>query len=140
MRRRRRNDGSVYYSKADGAWIAQISTVGPVEFLETSLGARLGRGAQLVPLTLPVDRAGRAAEMTRAHPPLSRRQAEVLLARCQTGSRKEAAERLGVTVSGVRFHLDRAYARCGCLDDAAACYQHAAELNAAELKAATITM
>jgi DNA-binding CsgD family transcriptional regulator len=60
------------------------------------------------------------------------RQLEVLRARCDTGSRKEAAAVLGISPETVRWHLARLYERCGCVDDAQAAFQHHAALVAAE--------
>ena len=62
------------------------------------------------------------------HPPLTPRQREVLRARCETGSRKAAAERLGMTVRGVAWHLAQAFDACGCRDEAEACFRHHAEV------------
>jgi DNA-binding NarL/FixJ family response regulator len=57
------------------------------------------------------------------------RQLEVLRARCETGSRKEAAARLGISAETVRWHLARLFERCGCVDDAQAAYRHREELD-----------
>jgi DNA-binding CsgD family transcriptional regulator len=56
------------------------------------------------------------------------RQLEVLRARCETGSRKEAAALLGISPETVRWHLTRLFERCGCVDDAQAAYRHHGEL------------
>jgi DNA-binding NarL/FixJ family response regulator len=52
------------------------------------------------------------------------RQLEVLRARCEAGSRKEAAALLGISPETVRWHLGRLFERCGCTDDAQAAYRH----------------
>ena len=52
------------------------------------------------------------------------RQLEVLRARCETGSRKEAASLLGISPETVRWHLARLFERCGCVDEAQAGYWH----------------
>ena len=62
------------------------------------------------------------------HAPLSPRQREVLRARCETGSRKAAAHRLGVSVRAVAWNLAQAFATCGCRDEAEACFRHHEEL------------
>jgi len=62
------------------------------------------------------------------HARLSARQREVLKARCETGSRKAAADRLGVSVWTVHRTLLRAFERCGCEDEAQACWAHRGEL------------
>lgn len=59
------------------------------------------------------------------HPRLTRRQAEVLRARCETGSRKAAGELLGMSEWNVGRVL-RAI-RC-CADDAQAGWAHRVEL------------
>ena len=56
------------------------------------------------------------------------RQLEVLRARCETGSRKEAAALLGISPETVRWHLARLCERCGCVDEAQAAFRHHAEL------------
>ena len=56
------------------------------------------------------------------------RQLEVLRARCETGSRKEAAAVLGISPETVRWHLSRLFVRCGCVDDAQAAYRHHDEI------------
>lgn len=58
----------------------------------------------------------------------TRRQLEVLLARCQTGSRKGAAALLGIRTKTVHWHLARLFDRCGCVDEAMACFMHREEL------------
>ena len=63
-----------------------------------------------------------------AHPRLSARQLDVLRARCDAGSRKEAARQLGMTVDGVRWWLKQAFDACGCRDEAEACFRHHEEL------------
>jgi DNA-binding NarL/FixJ family response regulator len=64
------------------------------------------------------------------------RQLEVLRARCEAGSRKEAAAALGISPETVRWHLARLYERCGCVDDAQAAYRHHSELAAEPREAA----
>ena len=64
------------------------------------------------------------------------RQLEVLRARCETGSRKEAAALLGISPETVRWHLARLFERCGCVDDAQAAYRHRDELVSARGQAA----
>lgn len=66
--------------------------------------------------------------MARRRPSPSTRQIEVLRARCQTGSRKGAALQLGISESTVRFHLERMFLRCGCVDEAQACFVHARDI------------
>ena len=56
------------------------------------------------------------------------RQLEVLRARCETGSRKEAAAVLGIRPETVRCHLSRLFDRCRCVDGAQAAYRHHDEL------------
>ena len=56
------------------------------------------------------------------------RQLEVLRARCETGSRKEAAALLGISPETVRWHLARLFERCGCVDEAQAAYRHHGEM------------
>lgn len=56
------------------------------------------------------------------------RQLEVLLARCQTGSRKGAAAQLGIRTKTVHWHLARLFDRCGCIDEAQASFTHREEL------------
>lgn len=56
------------------------------------------------------------------------RQLEVLRARCETGSRKEAAALLGISPETVRWHMARLFARCGCVDEAQAGYRHHEEI------------
>lgn len=58
----------------------------------------------------------------------TRRQLEVLLARCQTGSRKGAAALLGIQTKTVHWHLARLFDRCGCVDEAMAGFTHRDEL------------
>ncbi len=58
----------------------------------------------------------------------TRRELEVLLARCQTGSRKGAAALLGIQTRTVHWHLARLFDRCGCVDDAMAGFTHRDEL------------
>ena len=65
-----------------------------------------------------------------SHPALTPRQVEVLRARCDTGSRKAAARKLGLRPDTVRWHLERIFERCGCTDDAQACFVHHAEIEA----------
>ena len=62
------------------------------------------------------------------HPRLTERQAEVLRARCETGSRKEAGRQLGMSADGVRWWLKQAFDACGCRDEAEACFRHHEEL------------
>ena len=64
------------------------------------------------------------------HATLTERQREVLRARCESGSRKGAAHLLGISAETVRWHLDQAFARCGCRDDAEACFRHHGEIAA----------
>jgi DNA-binding NarL/FixJ family response regulator len=52
------------------------------------------------------------------------RQLEVLLARCQTASRKGAAALLGIQTKTVHWHLARLFDRCGCVDEAMAGFMH----------------
>jgi DNA-binding NarL/FixJ family response regulator len=56
------------------------------------------------------------------------REFEVLLARCQTGSRKGAAALLGIQTKTVHWHLARLFERCGCVDEAMAAFTHHDEL------------
>jgi DNA-binding NarL/FixJ family response regulator len=56
------------------------------------------------------------------------RQLEVLLARCETGSRKGAARLLGIQTKTVHWHFARLFDRCGCVDEAMAAYRHSDEL------------
>ena len=56
------------------------------------------------------------------------RQLEVLRARCEAGSRKEAAAALGISPETVRWHLARLFERCGCVDEAQAGWRHHEEL------------
>ena len=56
------------------------------------------------------------------------RQLEVLRARCETGSRKEAAAVLGSSPETVRWHLTCLFGRCGCVDEAQAGWRHHEEL------------
>ena len=61
-------------------------------------------------------------------PRVTARELEVLRARCETGLRKGAAALLGISPETVRWHLGRLFARCGCIDDAQACYRHYSEI------------
>jgi DNA-directed RNA polymerase specialized sigma24 family protein len=54
--------------------------------------------------------------------------AQVLLARCQTASRKGAAALLGIQTKTVHWHLARLFDRCGCVDEAMAGFTHRDEL------------
>jgi DNA-binding CsgD family transcriptional regulator len=56
------------------------------------------------------------------------RQLEVLLARCETGSRKGAAKLLGIRTKTVHWHFARLFDRCGCVDEAMAAFRHRDEL------------
>jgi DNA-binding NarL/FixJ family response regulator len=56
------------------------------------------------------------------------RQFEVLLARCETGSRKGAARLLGIQTKTVHWHFARLFDRCGCVDEAMAAFRHRDEL------------
>jgi DNA-binding NarL/FixJ family response regulator len=56
------------------------------------------------------------------------RQLEVLLARCETGSRKGAARLLGIQTKTVHWHFARLFDRCGCVDEAMAAFRHSDEL------------
>ena len=56
------------------------------------------------------------------------RQLEVLLARCETGSRKSAARLLGIRTKTVHWHFARLFDRCGCVDEAMAAFRHRDEL------------
>jgi DNA-binding NarL/FixJ family response regulator len=56
------------------------------------------------------------------------RQLEVLLARCETGSRKGAAKLLGIRTKTVHWHFARLFDRCGCVDEAMAAFRHSDEL------------
>ena len=58
----------------------------------------------------------------------TQRQLEVLRARCETGSRKEAAAPLGISRETVRWHLARLFERCGCMDEAQAAWRHHEEI------------
>jgi DNA-binding NarL/FixJ family response regulator len=60
------------------------------------------------------------------------RQLEVLRARCEAGSRKEAGAVLGISAETVRWHLARLYESCGCVDDAQAAYRHYEALSRTE--------
>ena len=62
--------------------------------------------------------------------PPTRRQLEVLQARCESGSRKEAAALLGISPETVRWHLARLFERCCCVDEAQAGWRHHEELAA----------
>ena len=59
-------------------------------------------------------------------------QLEVLRARGEAGSRKEAAALLGISPETVRWHLARLFERCECVDDAQAAYRHHAQLIGAD--------
>lgn len=75
-------------------------------------------------------RPGDAAGRPMTHLRLSPRQREVLRARCETGSRKDAAALLRIHVRTVEYHLERI--TC-CRDDAQACFAHHAELDVSVL-------
>ena len=76
------------------------------------------------------DRPGAIGMSNVAGPPTpTLRQLEVLRARCETGSRKEAAAALRISPETVRWHLARLFERCGCVDDAQAAYRHRDELD-----------
>ena len=66
--------------------------------------------------------------MTRRRPApgltATQRQLEVLRARCETGSRKEAVAILAISPETVRWHLAGLFERCGCVDEAQAGYRH----------------
>ena len=63
-------------------------------------------------------------------PAPSPRQLEVLRARCETGSRKEADACLGISPETMRWHLARLFERCRYLDEAQAGWRHREELTA----------
>lgn len=69
--------------------------------------------------------------MADSRPPTAR-QLAVLRARCETGSRKGAAESLGIHIFTVGRILREMQQRCRCVDDAQACWEHRVELEAME--------
>jgi len=85
-----------------------------------------GRADQLLSET------GRPEKASRGHGQLglspTPRQLEVLLARCETGSRKSAARLLGIRTKTVHWHFARLFDRCGCVDEAMAAFRHSDEL------------
>lgn len=60
----------------------------------------------------------------------TRRNLQVLLARCATGSRKDAAAALGISIHTVHSHLNRLQVGTGLYDDGQLCFAFADDLRA----------